>query len=928
MARTRRARIYLVAHTHWDREWYQPAGRFRQRLVALVDELIAGAAARDRPFLLDGQAVVLDDYLAVKPGERGKIGEMLRSGALEAGPWYVLADELIPSGEALVRNLLAGRAAVRALGAEPPRVLYCPDSFGHPAALPLLAEGFGLPLIILWRGYGGDSWPAGDVFRWRSAGGSTALVYHLAPDGYELGSSLPEDAREAGLRWEVLREAIVERATLGLALLPNGADHHALQPHLDVAIAALASAAGPTADLKRASLTAFAAALDEAARGAELPAIGDEMAGGVELRDSYGYTWTLQGTFATRAALKRRNALTERHLVRDVEPWVALATMDGAGTHRRALLQAAWKTLLLCHPHDTLCGCSIDEVGRAMAARLDDASSQGRGLRDDALLDIVGHDVVRARRSVDSWKPVVIVRNAAARARGGVAELEVLRFREHVRVGPGSAPDRDALANAPRAQAAQLPPYVLARGHIPFQSLERSVRHDRIESPIAYPYDDLVESECVVAWVPPVAGYGTSAITLDGLSATVSGATPSRGEPHAIPNLVTAGERWIDNGALHVEIDDAGAVRVDSRELGVSWASLIAFDDVGDAGDLYTHSPVGPVVTAARFIRSRLVHDGPLRGELHATWMMLVPESTTRAGRSSTARSVELHLAITLDAGAPFFRLHVWTRNECKDHRLRVIFRGGIADAEVWADAAFGPVKRAPIAEHDASAEAPPATAPLARYVTLAGKAHGVTVYSDGLAEYEATSGGDIAVTLVRAVGALSRNDLPERPGHAGWPAPTPEAQALGALEARFAVLPHGTRNEATIALVERTADDVLLPLQGTTLRSALTLPVPTMGVELELQDEAEGVAGLVAFAACKPAEEGEGILLRCFNLAGRSIRARWRLGVPISEALLVRLDETPIAALETDGSTIAFESAPNGVTSIIARAAISRSTD
>ena len=195
-----RVRVFVVAHTHWDREWYLPAGRFRQRLVALVDELLGGAASPEEPFLLDGQAVVLDDYLAVRSDEHEGVAELLRNGAIEAGPWYVLADELMPSGEALVRNLLAGRASLRSFGAGSPPVLYCPDSFGHPAALPVLAEGFGLPLIILWRGYGGAGWPAGDVFRWCAAGGASALVYHLARDGYELGSSLPEDQSAAGAR--------------------------------------------------------------------------------------------------------------------------------------------------------------------------------------------------------------------------------------------------------------------------------------------------------------------------------------------------------------------------------------------------------------------------------------------------------------------------------------------------------------------------------------------------------------------------------------------------------------------------------------------------------------------------------------------------------------------------------------------------------
>ncbi len=99
--------LYVVTHTHWDREWYRTEARFRQRLVALIDELLYDPPSVGESFLLDGQAILLDDYLAVRPERAAKLATLLRDGRIEAGPWYVLADELIPSGEALVRNLLA-----------------------------------------------------------------------------------------------------------------------------------------------------------------------------------------------------------------------------------------------------------------------------------------------------------------------------------------------------------------------------------------------------------------------------------------------------------------------------------------------------------------------------------------------------------------------------------------------------------------------------------------------------------------------------------------------------------------------------------------------------------------------------------------------------------------------------------------------------
>ena len=168
-----------------------------------------------------------------------------RTGRLEAGPWYVLADELIPSGEALVRNLLAGRRVLDRVGTAAPHVLYCPDSFGHPAALPDIAAGFGCGVIVLWRGYGGPRWPTGDTVWWQGSGGARALLYHLSRDGYELGASLPAEPTQVVERWSRIRGELAPRATVGVTLLLNGADHHARQRQRDKAIVALEHSAAP-----------------------------------------------------------------------------------------------------------------------------------------------------------------------------------------------------------------------------------------------------------------------------------------------------------------------------------------------------------------------------------------------------------------------------------------------------------------------------------------------------------------------------------------------------------------------------------------------------------------------------------------------------------------------------------------------------------
>jgi alpha-mannosidase len=245
---------------------------------------------------------------------------------------------------------------------------------------------------------------------------------------------------------------------------------------------------------------------------------------------------------------------------------------------------------------------------------------------------------------------------------------------------------------------------------------------------------------------------------------------------------------------------------------------------------------------------------------------------------------------------------------------LRVGLRTDARGAAVWADAAFGPVHRQPlhVPDEDMRDECPQPTAPLHRYVSLFAPTGGATLFSDGLAEYEATGRGELFVTLVRAVGELSRRDLPERPGHAGWPAPTPGAQSLGPFAARLALLLHGGRDADTIDLIERTADDALLPLEGRTLRSALTIPEARICVELEGKG--------LAFSTLKESEDAEWTVARCVNLLDETVDGRWRFGAPIRVARLARLDETPLDAVVPDGATLPFRAPARGVVTILVR--------
>ena len=121
MAEVSDFRYLGVPHTHWDREWYLPFEAFRLRLGAVVDGVL-DTLERDRSFTsftLDGQAIVLEDYVEVRPENEDRLRALLKAGRLEVGPSYVLPDEILVGGESLVRNLLLGRRVCRRFGVEP-----------------------------------------------------------------------------------------------------------------------------------------------------------------------------------------------------------------------------------------------------------------------------------------------------------------------------------------------------------------------------------------------------------------------------------------------------------------------------------------------------------------------------------------------------------------------------------------------------------------------------------------------------------------------------------------------------------------------------------------------------------------------------------------------------------------------------------------
>jgi 2-O-(6-phospho-alpha-D-mannosyl)-D-glycerate hydrolase len=874
--------FHLIPHTHWDREWYLPAAAFQARLVPVLDDLLERLQTDPgyRSFLLDGQTVLVEDYLRARPERETDVKSLVKTGRLQVGPWYVLADEQIPSGEGLVRNLLLGAADAERLGGRLD-VLYSPDAFGHPAAWPTLAREFGVRAGVVWRGLGGEPGQERDLYRWRGLDGKDVLLWHLPPAGYEIGAALPADADRLLRAWAPVRHALVERAAGKHIPVFIGADHHAAHPDVS-RLRDLLSELEPQSAFRVSRLDEFFQAAAEGAKPAPLAG---------ELRWSYRYAWTLQGVHATRAPLKRRYSAAELLLERHAEPLAALARRAG-GRDRRPLLELAWRALVQCQFHDALAGCAGDDVANAVAARLTGVESLAEDVVRGSVLELVRHDPDAALERSGQRQPALVLWNPAARPRGGVVVADVTLFRRDVLVGPpGDRVAREGAGEGRRSFSILAPD---GRA-LALQLLDRRVTTERLDAARHYPDLDEVERVRLALRTAAVPGLGLAVARLgDG-----NGARPASrpaGEGAAVKG------RSLVNHWIEVALEPAGSLALHDRRTGERFHDVLRLEDGGDAGDTYSYCPPAGdrIVRAAGPVKVRRLAAGPLVASLEV--------------RFELRRRVAVRLVVTLHADSPAVRLILDIDNRAGWHRLRARIPTRLTGVTAVAGTAFGAVARRPVAVKapDYPLETPVATAPAHRFVAAAAGRRGLALLAPGFFEYEWTVRGELVATLLRAVGELSRGDLPTRPGHAGWPVATPLAQCLGTSRVELALVPVSQSEVDGGEAIPALWEDVFLPVRGFWLRDAAELAPAPVDVVLE-------GSGLVV-SAVKPAQQGSPLVLRCYNATDREAAGAWRFGEGVKSAHRVRADERESAALvlEGRGKTVRFVAGPREIVTIL----------
>lgn len=830
---------HVISHTHWDREWYQPFEHFRLRLVDLIDRLLdlMEREPEFRFFNLDGQAIILEDYLRIRPENRARLEALIREGRITIGPWYVLNDEFLVSGESTVRSLLMGHKVVSEFGPVM-KVGYLPDQFGNISQMPQILRNFGIDNCIFGRG-----WQAVDgrtmEFEWASPDGSSVLA-SLMWLWYNNAQDIPADP-QAGERWFTdLKARMAAVSASSHLLLMNGVDHLEAQYNLASALRAVGPAVAPH-QMIHSTLPAYVEALrNEKASGrlALQPFAG-------ELReDRWGSI--LAGVLSSRIYLKQANERSTRMLEKYAEPLAAMAACAGSA-YPAGELEYAWKLLMENHPHDSICGCSTDEVHDEMVTRFVKVEQLGGCLRDRAMRYLA--------ERVEVEGLALVVFNTLGWPRTDVVEAEI-----EIPLGEPSraVPSQDAAGDWPGLE-------ILDAGgaSVPYSLLSS----DKVVRPIYHP-----EKLPMVQWVRrfkvefvasdvPAAGYTVFRLRR-------AERMPEFGPPL---NSMQRDALFAETGVLDVSPGSSFGFDLSwrSEDAAIYLTCLSSLEDVGDVGDEYNYrKPDRDVRVLSRGAgEKRYLVEGPVSVAMETRSVLRLPESAAPDRTARSERTVDCPVSLIARAfkGISRVELTLSIDNRAKDHRLRALFPSEAEGATVSvAGGAFDAVERPLHLPDDWPATPPPSPFhPMDGWVDVSNDEQGLAVLVDGLREYELYDDDNrtLGISLLRCVGVLAGG------GEIPYEQQTPGAQCLGKQAARYAVYPH--KGDWKEAKVWKEALNYQVRLQavqtGDLDRSRAIEPaVRTLPLSLSV---ASLEPDCFVLSALKRSEDGQCLVLRFYNI-------------------------------------------------------------
>ncbi|MFD0671226.1 alpha-mannosidase [Cohnella sp. GCM10027633] len=788
---TQRRVIHVISHTHWDREWYMPYEAHHVKLIQTMDALL-DTFANDpefKSFYLDGQSIVLEDYLQVYPEKRELLQRYVAEGKLSAGPWYVLQDEFLTSSEANVRNMQIGHRDAKDFGPVS-KVGYFPDSFGNMGQAAQLLRQAGIDNAVFGRGVKATGFnnsvadgaslesPFSELV-WESPDGSQVLGVLFA-NWYNNGMEIPVDPIEAKSYWDHRIASAARYASTPHLLLMNGCDHQPVQTNLSEALR-VARELYPEHEFIHSNFDDYMKAVQ-----ASLPPKLSLTVGELRGQKTDGL-FTLANTASARVPIKQLNQQNQTLLEKVAEPLATLAQTQGQ-TYPHALFVYAWKTLMQNHPHDSICGCSVDEVYREMTTRFAKSMEVAKAIAVESASAVAGCVDTSAFEAFGAGAAPFVVFNTSGYDGSSVVTVDVELSRRYFKQSENPV----AVSQEVRDRTHGKGRLVNERGETVVCGAEDlgvrfgyDLPNDKFRQPY---YCRTIRLTFETASLPGI-GYATYAWVPDANAGANSEAV----------SLVT-GDATLENERLRLSVGADGGITLLDKRSGQTFEGLGHYDNTGDIGNEYIFvQPKGdaPITTKGKPADVRVVEDTPYRATIEIARTLDIPVSADdklaeemnamtyiyerEAGRSSETAPLRIVTRVSLERGGKGVHVGATYDNKSKDHRLRVLYPTDVSATTHHADSIFEVAER----QTTPSAEwrNPSNAQHMSNFIDVHEAKRGLTIAGKGLNEYEVLQDGrnTIAVTILRSVGELG-----------DWGVfPTPEAQCLGVNTVEWMIVPH-----------------------------------------------------------------------------------------------------------------------------------------
>lgn len=748
----KKKRVYVVPHSHWDREWYFTIEDSNLLLAENMDHLIdlLENNADYHGYVFDAQMSIVDEYLKVRPENEERLKQMVEAKRIYVGPWYTQADSLLVHKESLLRNLLYGVKGTEKMG-HSMGIGYLPDIFGQNTYLPSLFKGFGIDYAVLQRGIYTDQLDGNVNFTWKSPDGESVKA-NLMPMGYGPGKflSTEDNFYEEKLKPMLEKLADMNQDTDNL-LLPSGGDQVFVRQHFPETIEKL----NEIDDVHEYILSDYEQFMEDTwSEGEFANVIEGELIATERSR--------IHNTIRSqRYDIKKWNAIVEHKLINQLEPLAVIGQSLGL-KYPQARLDEMWKNLFDVHAHDSIGGCNSDDTNEDIMKRLEKIDRQA-----DGLMNLIKRQLTHAISNQSGQDNITVLFNTHAKPYLGTVETVLFTNEKELKIQTLDGKSLDFTITNQEYLSGGKKIVVTAEGD------------KEVEIPGYYRSEILIESAAI-----PALGYTTLQVVEGG----------------NVDQLRPENDTSIENDTYKLEVK-AGSLSLTEKTSGTTADHFLQFEDTADAGDSYDYSPLPgdePIILdefelisvekSAHTERMTIKHSKQLPADLD---QRLNPSEQKRFSVQTT---------FEMRRSEDTVRVHHHIDNSVHDHRVRALIQTPVEKPEQsFGDQGYSLIQR-PVEnprmenwKENGYKEAPVPIYTVEQFAGVEDEHNHLSIFTKGLKEYEVLKeSGKIALTLFRSVGLLGRDDLAWRPGRASGinnkVVTTPDAQMTGEMTFDYAI--------------------------------------------------------------------------------------------------------------------------------------------